>query len=444
MEKFIRIEQPKLIRNWLIIDQIGPKTLNEAVSKSEHPEYLHWEKIKYKNWFPTSVSKEAIWTYIKTSRQIRAEKTPILDVDGNYFEWVRLNRYEEFLHRTDLELGGNLVGMDTVSEQDKKVLRAQSIMEEAISSSQLEGAHTTRMVAKKMLQEGRLPRNKAEKMIFNNYKTMSAIEQEYQTKPLSLDMLFELHALITKGTLEPEKQGRFRTDEENFVVSPKGDEEISFKPPSIAFVKEQIIRLIAFANDELDSKFIHPVIKAIMIHFWIGFLHPFCDGNGRLARVLFYWYLLRKNYWAFAYLPISEKIKKSPAQYSWAYIYSEQDDHDLTYFIDYNIRQIQAARKDFEKYVKKKIAERQTLQELVPKTMKSFNQRQIQVMSYLFRDNNAYTNVSSYMHIFQITKATAINDLKDLLKRGFLYIQKSGRNVFYYPTEKLKKVFKKN
>jgi len=58
-----------------------------------------------------------------------------------------------------------------------------------------------------------------------------------------------------------------------------------------------MIKLIEFANDEnITTGFIHPVIKAILLHFWIGYLHPFCDGNGRTARALFYWYLLKNDY----------------------------------------------------------------------------------------------------------------------------------------------------
>ncbi len=114
-------------------------------------------------------------------------------------------------------------------------------------------------------------------------------------------------------------------------------------------------KLIQFSNDEPENAtFIHPVIKAIIIHFWIGYLHPFTDGNGRLARLLFYWYLIKEGYWAFVYLPISKAIKLSPKQYSMAYIYSEQDDNDMTYFIDYNIKKIKLAVREFKKYLEKK------------------------------------------------------------------------------------------
>ena len=189
---------------------------------------------------------------------------------------------------------------------------------------------------KKMILENRPPKNKSEQMIVNNYKTMKTLEEDFKDKPLSEELLFEMHRLITKQTLESEKHGAYRTDADNIVIADIN--KIYHIPPKIGFVKAQIKELIKFANDENDSTFTHPIIKAIFLHFWIGYLHPFYDGNGRLARTIFYWYLLRKGYWAILYIPISLVIKKSPSQYGEAYTYTEQDDLDLTYFYSYHMR----------------------------------------------------------------------------------------------------------
>lgn len=54
--------------------------------------------------------------------------------------------------------------------------------------------------------------------------------------------------------------------------------------------------MCAFPNGHLPDTFIHPAIRAIILHFWLGYDHPFVDGNGRTARALFYWAMLRQNY----------------------------------------------------------------------------------------------------------------------------------------------------
>lgn len=250
--------------------------------------------------------------------------------------------------------------------------------------------------------------------------------------------------MLTVGTstLQEHEQGRFRLDSDKIVIT-KGDDPtlISYVTPPMNFVEQEISQLIDFANDELDEKdFIHPVIKAIMLHFWIGLLHPFVDGNGRLARGLFYWYLLRKGYWAFAFLPISIAIKSAPAQYSEAYILSEQDDANLTYFIDYHIRKINQAIESFRKFFKQKSSESRKINKILHE-QNNLNRRQIETLTNIKQNPERQLTPTIYKNIHNITKATAIKDLKILLDSGFITARKQGRNVFYTTTKKVDKIF---
>lgn len=134
-------------------------------------------------------------------------------------------------------------------------------------------------------------RTKSEQMIINNYRVMRKIEEEYQSQPLSMYLLQNLQSQLTeKKTLDEQyNPGELRKDSDEIVVY--YDKKIAHIPPKADFVKSELERLITYANDDAD--FVHPVIKAIQLHFWIGYLHPFPDGNGRLARSIFYWYLFK-------------------------------------------------------------------------------------------------------------------------------------------------------
>jgi Fic family protein len=178
-----------------------------------------------------------------------------------------------------------------------------------------------------------------------------------------------------------------------------------------------------------------------MLHFWIGLLHPFEDGNGRLARILFYWYMLKNNYWAFAYISLSEKIKKSPMQYAMAYIYSEQDECDLTYFINYNIRKLKLARKEFQQYIQNKVKENCLVISLVQQEH-DMNERQIKLLQYFYRKTESRINIVAYQKLYSIKKVTASYDLKKLVEAKFLIKKRHGRNIYYYPTEEINKLFK--
>jgi len=440
MKKY-SLEKPK-------IKEPEPKKMMEILQnrpllrKAFFPVYLYWDKIKYKS-MPKGITPEEYWASIKIFRKVESNKTVIKTEGGEYFRWMKLDHYEVFFHEIDLNTGGNLTAFKRdVNEDDKNRFILRGIMEEAIASSQLEGASTTRQVAKQFLREGRRPKDKSEQMILNNYRSMQAIEETYKQQELSPKMLFEMHAMVTENVLEKDRVGVFRKDEDDIVVTDSTDSIIYHKAPKIKFVKKEIDALIEFANNQETSiNFIHPVVKAIMLHFWMGYLHPFNDGNGRLARLIFYWYLLRNGYWAFAYLPISKIIKKSPGQYSKAYIYSEQDDSDLTYFIDYNIRKIQLAVKEFNNYVDKKMSENARMSKAAHQKY-DLNNRQIELLQYFVGDREGKTNILVYHNIYGVSRLTAAKDLKKLEEKGFLETKKQGREVYYYPTAKISELIK--
>ncbi len=410
---------------------------------TSHPEYLFWDTIKYKK-FSSKHPIEKIWAAIKLMRWMKSSPTIIKAETYKSFRWLPLlPNLEKFLHEMDLNTGGHLSlsGFNVDKKTEMKFI-SRGIVEEAIASSQLEGASTTRKLAKKFLAEKRKPRTDAERMILNNYESMKAIKESFKDKPLSLDLLFELHAMIVKNTIPKDELYRFRKNEENIVIEDSMGKFIYHTPPKIDFVEKEMSRFLDFANDSLGDSFLHPIIKAILLHFWIGYLHPFTDGNGRLARLIFYWYLLRNDYWAFSYIPISTIIKKSPFQYAKSYVYSEQDDLDLTYFIDYNIRKIKLAMRDFQRYVEKTATKNKQMNKKA-KTTFSLNDRQIQLLQFYHEKNDEYTTPTIHMNHYQISKSTAIRDLQNLLKKDFVFVEKNRKRSCYFATNKINELFKK-
>lgn len=417
--------------------------VSDFIKKVTETEYLYWDEIRRKEPSPSEISKESLWLVIKWAREQKSIPTEIRDKDGKYFTWSRLDYFEEFLHTVDMNTGGEIfVGGADFSKSQKQKLVTRGIIEEAIASSQLEGAATSRQVAKKMIQEGRKPVNMSEQMILNNYASLKAIEEKYKNEKIDMSMLLELHGMITNDTLDSqEEKPRLRIKGEPIYVSDKSTGDIYHEGPGMEFVTKELQRLIDFANNEGGSKvFIHPVVKAIMIHFWIGYLHPFTDGNGRLARLLFYWYLLKEGYWAFAYLPISKIIKKSPVQYIMAYVHTEQDDNDLTYFIDYNFRKIKLALKDFSDYLEKQSSSNLQMKKK-SESKHGLNDRQVQLLQYFHGDADARTTMKAHMNVNHVSKMTASKDLKDLVSKGFLEPKKQGWYVYYYATTKVKDLF---
>lgn len=442
-----KLEKPNTsgIKSEEIFEFLGDEKVRDIVAKSMYPEYLYWDKIKYKE-LSNGYKPEVAWAAIKFIRNnvLQRRESVVIDENGRKFFWVSsLPWYDEFLHEIDMNLGGALLGLARdLDEGAKRRFITRGVMEEAIASSQLEGANTTRRVAKQMLREGRKPRNKSEQMIVNNYQAILFIEDTLKSEKLTIDRVKDIHAMLTKDTLESAKdEGQLRTDKDNIVVQDGGDGTIYHVAPNEKFTRQELERLVAYANDELkDNGFVHPVFKATLIHFWIGYLHPFADGNGRLARALFYWYLLKHEYWGFSYLPLSKVIKNSPVQYGMAYVYTEQDDNDLTYFFDYNARKIKQSIKEFREY------EKRTLQENVKMVKEArinhhLNDRQIQLLRFYQKNKDEGVSISAHMNVNEISRATAINDLKTLEKHAFVFKKKTGRKVYYYATDNVEKLF---
>ena len=409
------------------------KELRDYIVDSNSP-YYYWTDFKHKKKSYGTLSIEESWTLIRQFRNFSSRHTYLKAKTGEPFVWNESSSLNERLHEIDMFMGGKVT-----SESGDQRLIVRGIMEEAIASSQLEGAHTTRAAAKKMILEGRQPTNRSEQMILNNYKTMSVIEQNYKNEELSLELIFKMHSLLTEGTMDRSEQGRLRLDVDDiFVHGNIGTKDYtSHVPPDEVFLRREMDRLIAYANDQDGDGFLHPVVKAIFLHFWVGYLHPFVDGNGRLARALFYWYLLKKGYWMIAYLPISTIIRQAPAQYAMAYIQTEQDNLDLTYFFDFHLEKVMSAIKNFNEYLERKVSENKNLDLLLSAEM-VINDRQRGLLYYLLGDDTAGTTATSHGLLNNISRQTAAADLKYLEGAGLVKSKREGQNIRYYASEKLR------
>ncbi len=401
-------------------------------------EYLYWDRFKHKSQ-PDGIKPEAAWASLKLSRWLREVKALALqDLTGKNFTYWLPDHAHNSLHFIDQNSGGQILvdeQVDLSEERQRYILK--SIMEEAITSSQLEGAATTRVVAKEMLRSGRQPADHAERMIFNNYVTITRI-RDHLGKRLTPELLFEFHRLISKNTLEDASQeGRFRTEKDGDIQVYDENDHVLHIPPAPHLIKSSVEQLCDFANAEDGEEFVHPVIRGILLHFWLAYLHPFVDGNGRTARALFYWFMLKKKYWLFEYLSISRIIRKASAQYYRSFLYSEIDDRDMTYFIMFHLRTIRLAIEELRVYLARKQEEsRKAIQLLKKQPYLNHRQRSL-LMNALERPTNVYT-FNTHMKTHGVVYQTARADLMDLREHGLLQMHKVGRKFRFTPAPNLK------
>lgn len=207
------------------------------------------------------------------------------------------------------------------------------------------------------------------------------------------------------------------------------------QPPAAGELEDRLLRMCAFANEEPASGFMHPVVKAIILHYWLAYDHPFEDGNGRTARALFYWFMLKQDYWLFEYVSISTILKNAPARYGRAYLYTQTDENDLTYFVLNQLDVILRALDELRRYLRRKVAEARAMKEHL-KPSADLNHRQIALLSHAHRHPGHEYTYESHRASHGVVYQTARTDLLDLEEKGFLSKTKRGRTfVFRAPAD---------
>lgn len=417
----------------------------ERLDKVEE-DYPYWDKFKQKV-KDIPYDTERLWEFIKEGR--RRGKL-ILLYAGNGDKVTKISRAYNFrynttdnielqLHQFDLGMGGILYHDTIIPEEDKEKYLGNSLMEEAIASSQIEGAATTREVAKEMLLNERRPRTHSEKMIVNNYNAIKKI-REWKGLPITKERILELHAIVTHDTLTDKEEGAWRASDKINVVDETG--EVFYTPPEYKYVDALMDTFCEFANEKgLNKGFIHPVIRAIILHFLIGYIHPFADGNGRTARAIFYWYLINKGYWMIEYMPISRIILRAPAKYARAYLHTEYDDNDLTYFIKYNLDAMEAAKKELGEYVERKLAEKKQMHTLLVDT--GLNDRQLAVLKDAMDDPEIVVTIKEVQNKYGVVYQTARTDMMSLTEKGYFDAKTIGKKMVFYRSKQFDKLIKK-
>ena len=403
--------------------KIDKKTLVNALLKGIDPnimpvvdkvnaDYEYWDKAKYKK-LPEGFTPQMLWTNVKASR-LRST-IPVWNKYG--INLCVTSQMQRLCHEFDMKFGSFWEVEGDTQSSERKYYLSSSLMEEAIYSSKMEGASTTRIVAKDMLRKKKSPQNKSQQMIVNNYNTIQYIV-EHKDEPLTEELLLTIHRLMTEKTLDnPEDAGRFRTNDK-VVVADMVEGDIIYTPPSFQEIPEFVESLCDFFNNDNPRTFIHPIIRGIIVHFMLAFMHPFVDGNGRTARALFYWYMLKEGYKLTEYMSISRVIAKSKSNYEKAFRYVENDGNDMGYFVAYNLGALEISFQQLRDYIQRKQREKSAASSFM--MAGNINQRQALVLQRLKEEPETIFTVKDVQEQFSVSSMTARKDLSDLVKQGYM------------------------
>lgn len=408
IEKAPSISQEDLLSAMLLT----PNDKVQEVVNKVNETFEYWDTIKYKR-CPEGCTPQQLWTYVKAARV-----KSMMSVWGKYGITLTLtNQMQRMCHEIDMNWGGSWGTDSIIGDENKEQYLVGSLMEEAIYSSQMEGAATTRKVAKEMLRKKMKPKDKSQQMIANNYQTIQFIVS-HKDALLTPELLLQIHQLMTEHTMQnPQEAGCFRSN--NDVVVENGiTHETVHIPPTYEEIPNFVEDLCRFFNEQDAPQFIHPIIRGIIIHFMVAYVHPFADGNGRTARALFYWYMLKQGYWLTEYLSISRVIAKSKKSYEKAFLYTEADGMDMGYFVAYNMRVLQQSFKQLQDYIKRKQEEKRAANSFL--RIGNINARQAQIIKMFADDSNLVVTIADLQAKFLVSPTTAKADVVGLMNMGLL------------------------
>ena len=416
--------------------EVFRRVITAGIGACVEGRYVHWDKLRHLD-PPPGLSTEQWWLGIKLARSGMWKELPLRDVSGRLFQYAMPDEAQALAHQVTQDASGSIsISEQVVNPDTRERYIVSSLIDEAISSSQLEGAATTTPVAREMIRSGREPRDRDERMILNNYRAIRAI-RGLASGPLDPGRVLEIHRIMTEGTLDvPDAAGRFRRESEyRVVVSPQS--QLLHEPPPAGELPDRLDAMCAFANDR--ETFVHPAVRAILLHFWLAYDHPFIDGNGRTARALFFWSMLAQGYWLCEYLPISSILRKAPARYARSFLHTETDENDATYFILSQLEVVQQAITGLHRYLRRKAAEVIETERLLRRHAE-FNHRQLALLSHAIKHPGARYTIRSHQTSHNVVYETARKDLLDLAGKALLDKRKIGKTYVFVAREGLAKL----
>lgn len=374
--------------------------------------YMTREEIAYR--LPVSLPITQFWPVMEEARRKAAVRLPLLAQNGEPFWFVVNKSIEEqcdavarMARRSDL-----LDGLAPEVIEDATI-------DEAVWSSAIEGAFTSRAEAARIIRQNKTPANKSEQMVKNNYKALLYVLESLEA-PITAKTLTDIAGIVTDGASD-ERIDAFRKE----PVYVMGREGVIYTPPDARDVPRLMDDLLEFIGESE----LHPLLKACIAHFYFVYVHPFMDGNGRTARALSYMMLLRTGYDFFRYFSISGLVARERNGYYKAMRNVEQDGNDMTYFIDFYSSMLSRSVQKMEDQFVRHILTGRKLKAL--EAAGRLNERQLRGTRWLLEGEPERVTVETWKKKYRITTETARRDLLLLCEEGVLERTLEGRKAVF-------------
>ena len=244
---------------------------------------------------------------------------------------------------------------------------------------------------------------------------------------ISEEDILKIHKFTVERILEKEQSGVYRSSA--VVVKNSQTGEISFRPPpaiEVPYLTEEFLRWL----NSKETRELHPVIQAAITHYELVRIHPFVDGNGRVARAIATLVMYLQDYDIKRFFSLEEHFDKEPSEYYAALQEVSKAENDLTPWLTYFTNMLDAELLNVRKKVERLSVDMRIKEKLGGKQI-SLNERQMRIMEYV--QKVGYVENRTFRELLpKVSDDTILRDLKVLITEGILKkegITKSSRYV---------------
>ncbi len=303
----------------------------------------------------------------------------------------------------------------------EKEFQQNAIVRSVHYGTHIEGNELNLSQAEKVLSgQEVVARERDVQEVINYRRVMEYIgESRIQNSEFKIDEGFikHLHKLTVSKILEAEKCGIFRKTQ--VVVKNSLTGEVSFKPPMAVAVPFQIKDLILFINSHFD---IHSVLKSGTVHYELVRIHPFLDGNGRVARALSTLILFQEGYDIRRFFSLEEYFDSDAGAYYDALQSVSKREGDLTTWLEYFSLGLSIELSKIKEKVENISIDAKLKERLGGKPLLLSN-RQLKIIEYI--QKTGFLQNQAFEQLFpMVSEDTILNELKSLVKSGI--IKKQG------------------
>lgn len=252
-------------------------------------------------------------------------------------------------------------------------------------------------------------------------------------EPLDHERIFGWHAALFPtgwSGIHRIDTGCYRSGEMQVVSGPMGKEKVHYQAPSPEFVKHEMDTFLDWLNSETK---IDRVLQAAIAHFWFIIIHPFDDGNGRIARAISDMLLARSEYSSQRFYSLSNQILAEKKVYHDILQKVQHSDGDITKWLDWFLNCLHRALISTEEALKK-VLYKAEFWDIHKETI--LNSRQRLMLNKLLDEFEGKLKTSKWAKIAKCSADTALRDIKDLIEKGILKQEESGgRSTNYELTD---------